>query len=188
MDRLGNNDESMRLRMTVVKQIEQAFADNVYPGDDKLVSCGCYECSELAAAFQGKYWTELTDVAFLRLYEAGLSLFQQEAFRFYLPAYIRAALVDPGTADFILEGISFSLTPPHLMTYIYNDSEPQKLTRAQHRFQSRVEGFTREQAAAIKAYFELFAFLYPNDAKFDQLDEVIPFWDKYPKGLESMTP
>ncbi len=99
-------------RDNLVERIEQVFKDTVYPGDDNLTNADhCGECAEISEAFRGKQWSELHDVKFLRYHESALSLFKPAAFHYYLPAFIRGALLDPESADIILSGLEFHLTP-----------------------------------------------------------------------------
>ncbi len=156
----------------LIALIEQAFANTVYPGDDKLINANhCGECAEIAEVFQGKRWASLTDVKFLRHYVAALSLLYPEAFRYYLPAYMIAALTDPATADVILDSVEYDLMP-----------RPTEDAVAQDWFFSRARGFSPAQKRAIKAYLE---FPVPNDSlEYDpkrkqELQRTLDFWNTF---------
>jgi hypothetical protein len=128
----------------LIVQIEQAFADAVYPGDDKLINANhCGECAEIAEVFRGKKWSSLTNIKFLRRYVAALSLLYPEAFRYYLPAYMIAALIDPATADVILDSLEYDFMP-----------RATENAAAQEWFFNRATGFSPAQKRAIKAYLE----------------------------------
>lgn len=83
----------------VVSEIERAFSDAPYPGDDHIVTplvidgreCRDLEREEIAAAFRGKSWDDLTREAIHFHYHA-LPFLTAEGFRYYLPAYLIAAL------------------------------------------------------------------------------------------------
>jgi hypothetical protein len=80
----------------LVRQVRAAFADVVYPGDDRLTNSMGDEPDALREDFRGRDdWTTL-DVAFLNQAPDGwgsaLSFFSGEALRFYLPAYLVADL------------------------------------------------------------------------------------------------
>ena len=78
----------------VIAKIEQAFADVPYPGDQQLTD-NSYgeEPAATSAAFCGKtVWRKL-DAAFLDHADgssSALSFFSDQAFHFYLPAYMIA--------------------------------------------------------------------------------------------------
>lgn len=151
----------------VIVLIEQAFADTVYPGDDHLINAGhCPECADIYEAFRGRSWESLTDVRFLRLNEAALALMYPEAFRYYLPAFMRAAVVDPKTADVIPHGLEFNLMPHH--------------SASSEKFIARISGFTPQQKQAIKAYlkFEPYPMHWTIRMR-QQQQQAIDFWDTF---------
>lgn len=151
----------------LVAQIEQAFANTIYPGDDKLINANhCPECEEIALAFQGKLWLQLTDVGFLRYHEAAMSLMYPEGFRFYLPAFLRAALIDPEAADIIHDGLEFHLTPPET-----------EGAEAMEYFLNRVSGFTKNQKQVIKAFLQ-------NSFEYDSLPDWIERVQRRQRTLE----
>jgi hypothetical protein len=79
------------LRLHALKeQIEQAFADVPYPGDDHIIDDPHdWECIDLLACFKGKHWKELSHED---LFQNSLSFVGIDAFAFYLPAYLFASL------------------------------------------------------------------------------------------------
>lgn len=84
---------------TVKAQIEKAFADGAYPGDWCLTnSREGIEPGLLEEEFKGKTDWRTLDPSFIDQAPDGfgtaLSFFSDEAFRFYLPAYLLADLDD----------------------------------------------------------------------------------------------
>ena len=82
---------------SVTQQIERAFADVDYPGDWCLVnSLEGEEPALLEREFKGRDDWRVLDAAFLDQapdgYGSALSFFSDEAFHFYLPAYLIADL------------------------------------------------------------------------------------------------
>ena len=137
--------------------IRDAFRGIEYPGDWCLR--GSNEGDEpylLENEFKGKTDWQSLDGTFLDQapdgYASALSFFSDEAFRFYLPAYLIADLDDQlGSADPVFH-LCFGLGDGHA-------SEPVNPRRygartwsaeAQHKFQL----FTAPQAAAIVAYLK----------------------------------
>lgn len=89
----------------MVNEIERAFSDAPYPGDDRIVTPVVIdgreypdlEREEIAAALRGKSWKDLTREVIHFHYHA-LPFLTAESFRYYLPAYLIAAL-DTGWAN-----------------------------------------------------------------------------------------
>ncbi|MBD1850892.1 DUF6714 family protein [Leptolyngbya sp. FACHB-711] len=142
----------------VKAQIRAAFAQVEYPGDWCLRRSN--EGDEpflLEQEFKGKDKWEVLDPKFIDQAPGGfasaLSFFSEEAFRFYIPAYL--------IAD-IDECLQYSNPIFHLTHGLTNSSRNDRINprrygdrtwfdHAQHRFSV----FTREQAAAIVAYLTL---------------------------------
>lgn len=140
----------------VIALIEHAFADTVYPGDDLIDADHCPECAEIYEAFRGKQWESLTDVRLLREHYLALSSLYPEAFRYYLPAFMRAALIDPKTADIIVDALEHQLSEPQNGTL--TDEEVREVYGYQatkNYWLRRLSGFTPEQKQAIKAYLQV---------------------------------
>lgn len=140
----------------VIALIEQAFSDTVYPDDDLLDADHCPECAEIYAAFRGKHWKSFTDIRLLREHYLALSSFYPASFRYYLPAFMRAALVDPETADIILDGLEYHLSEPKNGTLTDEEVRDAYGYQATKKYWiQRVSGFTPTQKRAIKAYLQV---------------------------------
>ncbi len=144
--------------VTSLKQmIRGAFCDVVYPGDGCLKgSCEGDEPYLLENEFKGKTDWTILDSAFLDQapdgYASALSFFSDEAFRFYLPAYLIADLDQQlHTVDSTFH-LCFGLDDIHGSQAInprrYGDRT--WLTEKQHKFAM----FSPSQAAAIVAYLK----------------------------------
>lgn len=144
------------------REIEGAFADAKYPGDDKLVyddSGGHLECNEVATAFKGKQWKEVPlDV--LRYHSAGLFFFTPEAYRFYLPAYLIAAALNYQDVDTLPGSLIFSLIPP---------ADARDLAS----YRRRIEGLTPTQRKAIKSFMEFLKAQHPGDDPLGDIDKAL---------------
>ena len=81
-------------REALKQQIQDAFAGAPRPEDDRIAyNPNYWEGDELAQAFKGRHWMDLTH-AELQYHSA--SFLSHEGFRYYLPAYLMAALDDYG--------------------------------------------------------------------------------------------
>jgi len=141
----------------VVAEIRRAFAPNEYPGDWCLK--GSTEGDEpylLEKEFKGKTrWDEL-DAEFLDQapdgFASALSFFSDEAFRFYLPAYLIADL----------KGELGSAEPVYYLTHGLDNASRADFINPRrygartwyHETSSRFAMFTREEVNAIVAYLE----------------------------------
>lgn len=157
----------MALRCEQLKhQIEAAFADVPYPGDERIAYAPkAWECEELNTDFRGQHWKSLPrDV--LRQHSSDLALFSLDGFRFYLPAYLFAALDDFwDVRGFVLS----HLTPPEAA----GDSE--QGSSALRRF----EHLTPAQKNAVRACLEYFRDEAPGDLSRAYVSEALArYWGK----------
>jgi hypothetical protein len=148
----------------LAQEIEHAFATSQYPGDDRLVENPSYwEAPDVVASFKGKNWQEIP-VEVLFTHRLSLPLFTPEAFRYYLPAYLIASVLHPNEVDTLTENIFSMLTPP--------ETEGSKMER----FLKRVQGFTPEQKASIRAFVKLYVDTetsYPDPDR----ERAMKFWE-----------
>jgi hypothetical protein len=102
-------DRNHQLRL-LKEQIERAFADTPYPGDDHITGpfeAWDWESEELRDAFRGKHWKELMPYDVFYHHDTFLC---PAGFQFYLPAYLLAALDDYNN---VILFTVFSLCPYH---------------------------------------------------------------------------
>lgn len=95
----------------LLRQLDEGFRDLPIPPAERLIrgdSIYSLEASETHEKFCGRHWRDLS-FADLRGESAALSFFTPEAFRFFLPAFIRISLLDPEAADLIPDAILWSL-------------------------------------------------------------------------------
>lgn len=100
--------------LDVAKAIEEAFGGVAYPGDDYITydQSGYHlECMEIAEAFRGKHWRDLT-TDFLLPQSQSLYFFTPEAHAFFISGYILCGTRDYDPEGFaLLAALVFSLTP-----------------------------------------------------------------------------
>ena len=131
----GSRHEALR------RQIEAAFANAPYPGDDHIgFDADDWESAELARAFKGRHWQELSPAELQYHSSSFLSL---EGFRYYLPAYLLAALEDHGN---LMPHTVYGLTLPQ-----GSSPEEQRLRAWQL---ERFEGLSSTQKRAVRAFLE----------------------------------
>ena len=99
------NDEREK---ALIASIVKVFPDPGFPHSNSVTPCRCSECEEITAYLRDSFWRGRS-VEDLRYHEAALSLFENEAFEYFLPAFLVAAVEDPEAADVILDGIPFHL-------------------------------------------------------------------------------
>lgn len=80
-----------RMSDELIEQIHRAFATSVYPGDENLVANPDDEEPQFVAGhFKGKTDWRTLDAEFLNAAPDALALLADDAFRFYLPAFLIA--------------------------------------------------------------------------------------------------
>ena len=90
-------------------ELVSAWAELDPPPRASITEHNCDECEEIAEFFADKAWADCADVAALRYHNDALYLFAPSAYHYYLPAFIRATLLDPKAADLIPETIVSTL-------------------------------------------------------------------------------
>jgi hypothetical protein len=171
----------------LVAQIERAFADVPYPGDDRICEGvtaahrqSPSEEARIAAEFRGRHWREVP-LENLARYSATLCFLTPEAYRFYLPAYLRTVIGlsredmqrVPRAGDLEQE-ILFSLTPATDIPYSTDHTH------------QRIDPLDREQKAAVRAFLH---WIYRQRLRergelFPGEQSVLTYWG-YPEGHPS---
>ena len=143
------DDGSVEARQ--ILDIEAAFAGGEFHGDRIVDDPLDAESADLAAAVRGKRWREVpVDAIIDNRY--GLPFFSAEAFRYYFPAFLIAALAYPIATDVLPLSAYSNLCPP--------EDNP----RLMPWFLERVTGFNASQRKVLRAYVE----------RYNRLDERYP--------------
>jgi hypothetical protein len=133
--------------MTARESIEAAFAEVLYPGDDRIAEHkDCPECDDVREHFCGATWRGHT-VAELQQYQSVLPLFTPEALQYFLPAFMLVSLGAWREADDI----------PFSILYMCLPSDPSEEAGLQQHRRERFEIFTSRQREAIAAYLREWA-------------------------------
>lgn len=146
----------------VVVEIEQAFAKAKYPGDGALVydnSGGHLECNAVAEAFRTKHWKDVP-LETIRREGQGLFFLTPEAYRFYLPAYLEAAVTHHREADAAIGSTLFSLELP-------------KRKQDRESYRQRVSGFSAAQLRAIISWLRWMEKRYAADFPLGNIDKAL---------------
>jgi hypothetical protein len=118
--------------------MERAFAEVAAPEEKNLLRCNaahlkhCPECQDAQATFRGKHWKDLLgEETQLPSYNAGPILLQPEARRYFLPAYLIAALrerdsewVEIGRTG--LPDESFTVLQRELLHFLSHQLKPER--------------------------------------------------------------
>lgn len=162
----------------IIKEIDQAFQSEKYPGDDYLVydnSGKHLECEYIKKVFQGKTWKSLPD-NFLFEEISSLSFFSPQAYKYYLPAFLIYSVNDFYGSDEVPFQVISSLTLPSeidtvlLANKIYEFKIQQQMNQLDfnqilqndlalknksiHFFVNRASLFSREQGRAVNNFLE----------------------------------
>jgi hypothetical protein len=175
----------------VIEIIHGAFDPADHPGDRWLQGSfeGC-EPYEEAEAFKGLHDWRTLEPAFLDLHYTALSFFSEAGFRYYIPAYIVAAVrdqlqtADPifhlthGFEDFdtTIDVAGETFVRSSGRTRLINPLRYGAMTTFDYARQ-RLSVFCREEAAAILAYLEFVRADPAHEFSYDAIDRAIAdFW------------
>ncbi|MSP37078.1 MAG: hypothetical protein EXR70_01130 [Deltaproteobacteria bacterium] len=152
---------------SIAPTITTAFESRHYPGDNNITRCKydkrnggaydepCWECQEMAEFFKAKSWRELKGQE-LRRYGDNDGLFTVEAYCFFLPGYLIAAIHEPEDLDVCRDHLTYRFGPM-----------PDDL-RGQHRLGEICTELTRPEIEALLCYFQ---FAFRKDQDFDSYCE-----------------
>lgn len=93
----------------VIRSIENAWRDVAYPGDSKIFTPDSYDDEGIVNYFCGTTWRG-HDTLSLRAHSSAFTFFTPEAFHYWLPAFLIAAIQDPAEADVIVDYIPWSVS------------------------------------------------------------------------------
>ncbi len=93
----------------VVRSIEDAWRGVPYPGDDKIFHPDSYDDEDITNYFRGTSWRG-HDTVKLRVHSSAFTFFAPEAFHYWLPAFLIAAIENPAEADVIVDYIPWSVS------------------------------------------------------------------------------
>ena len=157
-------------RRDIAAVIDESFRLIPYPGDEALVIIRGevdLERREILETFKGKHWRTLP-LSVLRYNHQSLFFFTPAAYRFYLPAYLRATALSYGRAGNIPGSVVFSLTAPET---------PGAEMDA---FLSTMTGFDAAQRSAITSFLEFMIKAHSEDFPGHELTMVMnSFWREF---------
>ena len=92
----------------VIHLIEEAWRDVSYPGDARIFTPDSYDDEGIINYFGGTTWRGHTPTN-LRAHSSAFTFFTPEAFHYWLPAFMIAAIQSPEEADVICDYIPRSV-------------------------------------------------------------------------------
>ncbi len=153
------------------RQIDDAFADATYPGDEGLIpetSLCNPESQELRDLVMGRHWRELTldYIDSRRINDTVAVLLSDEGFRYYLPAYMLAILEDRETADVMVDSVIYRLIGPFEMPSPERDA-----------WLEWTGQLGDEQQRAVTAFLEFERDVHREDYPFDEPERALhSYW------------
>ncbi len=165
----------------LIEEINKAFSKNSFPERGNIVNNQQYfetqsdfesEEKEVIKIFEGKKWQEIdTDKL---VYENGaLALLSDEAFNFYLPAYMILIVQDPEKADILWDYTISSLKLPEEQDFNINKGDIEKSRKY---FYNKMEGFSVEQKVSIKHFLE---YLFSLEDEETEKLAIGNYWGKF---------
>lgn len=106
----------------ILAQLRAHFRDVPYPGDKNIVRHSCWECDPIRDTFKGKSWEPFLNNPYdllgyfhreprLKIRRDCLSLLTGEAFHYFLPLFLAAAVLDPAEADVMTISLTHGFDP-----------------------------------------------------------------------------
>jgi hypothetical protein len=137
----------------LLRHIKFAFADAPAPSDDNIVCHECAECLTLRDDVRGHTPDELPDSWVERSFDQ-LPFFSDDAKRFYLPAFLRLAVLKPDSlvAQFLLYALSdeFRMHP----SGGYSPHQKQVIRAYLEYAEHRVDDHGREYVEKAKTFWQ----------------------------------
>jgi len=181
----------------LLQELDAAFGELPIPTDDNIVydNTGYHlECNEIRRRFRSRHWRDF-DLAELVEHVDALSFFTPEAFRFYLPAFVRASIQDYLGSDQIPQRVLWALAPPsvpmpkartpnqpcvqgrtstwvQLASEILKAEDPEADAMIARRTRRRCELFTSSQKKVLLDFVAFLRLYRSADFRLDELDTV----------------
>ncbi len=95
---------------SLIAGIDRAFARMEPPGDDKLLHPDCMDDVDVLEFYGPVRREDMTDAIIVNSYAAPTA-FSPEAFRYYLPVYLKWVLHKPDSPEIVGESILLALDP-----------------------------------------------------------------------------
>ncbi len=117
----------MKNKEELIDEIQSAFENTVFPNNENPSDSYGLEAEEINELFSGKHWKEITDDFINQNVYVELAFMTEEAFCFFLPAYMIYALryykhdQDVESADHILQRTTFGLDNQSLIRRFSTD-------------------------------------------------------------------
>ncbi len=160
------------LTQQVTRQIEEAFADTPYPGDENMSTSATEGLDE---DFHSKHWRDVP-LKSLFTHRGDLMFFTPAAFRFYLPAFMLGVLKHNSEVDTLGYNLIAHLSPDPYRGL----PDPPKLD-FESRLKQRTADFTSDEATAVLAFLKSYRVLHSENFEQslygDLLDGALPFWE-----------
>jgi hypothetical protein len=153
----------------LIKTIVTSFSTSKRPGAEKLVSGTSGEAITTKNIFIDKRWNEINTADIIR-HNSALGFLTDEAFRYYLPAYMLLLLNKMEEADTLATNVVYHLTLPlevdqHILLHFLSQSnntneglekfllnELKNSTKNAGAFIRRMNGFTHHQGECINSF------------------------------------
>lgn len=136
----------------LVEQIDGVFGNTVPPPKANLVRA--LESEGIISSFQGQHWRDVPMTILIRQY-AALFFFTPQAYRHYLPAYMRATVTAYDAVDMVSDSVVFSLIPP---------TDPELLKG----YHERIMALTNHERAVVCSFLRFLLTHYSADDALDQ--------------------
>jgi len=153
----------------IVSAIRYAFWDVEYPGDDYIAGAGGLEEKEIVDALRGKDWRDI-NARFLNNYcIQAICFLEFQAYRYFLPAFLTAAVKDYERVPEIVEDLVSSLLEPVADQKLrHPEWHAEGIAVDTYTFVCRMKPLTRSQVQAIVNVLSLLCDYHKTDFLYDE--------------------
>jgi hypothetical protein len=172
--------EMTKAQAVIVAAIERAFADVTLAPDEVIFIPSAAQMNDvenLEPLLRVPVWQEIPFESLTRN-RSMLSYMPERAFHFFLPAFLRASILDPLEADVMIDSVECGLDPGDLEDEWYGETNRTFYPK----FVARSRLFNREQVETIILFFETYQEIYPpelwsySEREYKLIERSLRFW------------
>jgi hypothetical protein len=152
----------------IIGRVYEAFDPVEYPSDGKITAGDSLEAREIAHVYEGKDWRDL-DTRFLAANCIQSIFFLSfQAYRFFLPAFLTAAVKDYSRAPEIVDNLVSTLLDPVTAQKLYHPTSNSEDVVDMYTFVCRMDSLTCAQVEAVVEVLRFLSNYHLADFPYDE--------------------
>ena len=175
----------MKTAEQICSELEAAFANRPYPGDDLIANTAegdpTYEGNQAAEFFKGMDWKDFSwseDWG----YPDFLTFLTPKGFAYYMPGFLKAALLDFDNAFEVTQTVCFALTP--IDTWDQPELVNMRSAGLEQYQKNKLDEFSQKERVAIVDALQYLAHEYKRRNLMSNVpyEELALYWDILEEG------